>query len=78
MGSNPVTGGAKIPVAAKVQTAFFGLPMTENNALNCQKSIAKTNMWMGVQVPVSHLYYYTKILSALDLKKTYLITTVWH
>ena len=42
----------KIPIAARVQTTFFGLHMIQHNALNGQKSIAKTFMWNGFQVPV--------------------------
>ena len=33
VGSNPVTGGVKIPVAAVVQTIFFGLTGNQKNAL---------------------------------------------
>ena len=44
LGSNPVTGGEKIPIAAKVQTIFFGLTMIENTCSVCKILIAKPFM----------------------------------
>ena len=44
MGSNPATGGEKIPIAAKVQTIFFGLTMIENIGSACKILIVKPSM----------------------------------
>ena len=44
----------KIPVAARVQTTFFGLTMVENIWPACKISIAKPFMWIGFQVPVTY------------------------
>ena len=42
----------QIPIAARVQTTFFGLHMTQNNALFGQNPIAKIFMCSEFQVPL--------------------------